>query len=135
MYNCTGCKLINNTHGSTKLHMDITDAVNIMVWLEPDSDGEPGTALWHIWSPSASLALSWCLWLEGFNGPGHPVHSQLIYVDEDMHHHLWTKYKVRPHVIYQRPGDAVFIPAGSAHQVRHFLMLWILPSHILNLGC
>ena len=35
-----------------------------------------------------------------------------------MHERIYKKYGVRPCVVHQRPGEAVFIPAGWAHQVR-----------------
>jgi len=119
MYNCSGSVRLDDPHGSTKLHMDITDAVNIMVWANNCPDGKPGYALWHIWSAADAAILRRFFLEEGFGGLGDLIHGQSIYVNEAMRERLLTRYNVRPHAIHQRPGDAVFIPAGCAHQVRH----------------
>jgi hypothetical protein len=116
MYNCTGTDNVDNPYGSTKLHKDITDAINIMVWAQC-SDGKPGYALWRLFPPWVSHILQLFLREEGFVESGDLIHSQCVYFDETMLEHLAIRHGVRPYTIYQHPGEAVFIPAGWAHQV------------------
>src|SRR5215471_15649293 len=59
----------------------------------------------------------------GFDQPGDPIHSQSIYLTPRMLDTLATKYAIHPFTILQHPGEAVFIPAGCAHQVSHHLHL------------
>ncbi|KAG8766760.1 hypothetical protein FRC16_007579, partial [Serendipita sp. 398] len=46
-----------------------------------------------------------------------PIHSQHFYLTPPLRKKLFDKYGVKSWRIYQKPGDAVFIPAGCAHQV------------------
>lgn len=48
---------------------------------------------------------------------GHPVHSQEIFVTPDDVARL-REHNIKVWTFIQRPGDAVFIPAGVGHQVR-----------------
>ena len=119
MYNSKGCGAEDDHNGSTKLHMDLTDAVNIMLWAGRCYDGSPGYALWHLYPPRMANILRQFFKEEGLDeGAGDFIHSQRIYVTSAMHEHIYKKYGVKPYVIRQRPGEAVFIPAGWAHQVR-----------------
>jgi hypothetical protein len=115
MYNAHGSKQ-GNRHGSTNLHMDLTDAVNVMVWAAEKS-GKPGYAVWHIFTSDVSDMLRKFLREEGCTGSGDPIHSQTVYLTPIMLQRLATKYCVRPYTIHQHPGEAVYIPAGCAHQV------------------
>ncbi|KIM80675.1 hypothetical protein PILCRDRAFT_52980, partial [Piloderma croceum F 1598] len=54
MYNADGSMQDDQHHGSTKLHMDITDALNLMVWAAKLPDGSPGYAIWHIFPAAIS---------------------------------------------------------------------------------
>ncbi|KAJ7853152.1 hypothetical protein B0H14DRAFT_3136940 [Mycena olivaceomarginata] len=38
-------------------------------------------------------------------------------LDSILRRRLWAKYGVQSYRVYQRPGEAIFIPAGCAHQV------------------
>jgi lysine-specific demethylase 3 len=105
-------------HGSTKLHKDLTDAVNIMLWASMLAGGVPGSALWHIFPASASHIICRFLREQGFMGPGDPIHSQQVYFTPTMLELLFKQYGIQPWKIIQRPGEAVYIPAGCAHQVR-----------------
>ena len=123
MYNSNGCRAEDDHSGSTKLHMDLTDAVNVMLWAGLCYDGSPGYALWHLYPPLMVIILRQFFREEGLNqGAGDFIHSQRIYVTSAMHERIYKKYDMKPYVIHQRPGEAVFIPAGWAHQVRdrHF---------------
>ena len=101
--------------GSTKLHIDITDAINIMVWSSPTSQ-QSDYALWRIFPQAASAAI-W-EYSRSHAGPGHPIHSQTMYFTESMLVELKALYGVQPFTIKQRVGEAIYIPAGCAHQVR-----------------
>ena len=117
MYNADGSMQDDQHHGSTKLHMDITDALNLMVWAAKLPDGSPGYAIWHIFPAAISDILRQFLREEGFTDLGDLIHLQMVYVTPIMLKRLFAKHRVKPYVICQRPGDAVFIPAGCAHQV------------------
>jgi hypothetical protein len=102
--------------GSTKLHLDLTDAVNVMLWANM-SDSEPA-ALWHIfWPQDAEILRKFLIQDIGFHGFGDPIHSQMFYLTPSMLHHLHNQHNIQPYTIYQRPGEAIYIPAGAAHQV------------------
>jgi JmjC domain, hydroxylase len=134
MYNSNGCAVEDDHNGSTKLHMDLTDAVNIMLWAGLCSDGSPGYALWHLYPPQVANILRQFFREEGFDEKaGDFIHGQRIYVNFAMQQRLYEKYGVKPYVIRQRPGEAVFIPAGWAHQVcyHHFFQE---PSYIVSPG-
>jgi len=44
----------------------------------------------------------------------------------------WKKYNVKPFVIAQFLGDAIFIPAGSLRQVKHLLSSISLESDFIS---
>lgn len=117
MYNVFG-SLQDNTHrGSTRLHMDITDALNVLHWAAPINDGL-GYAVWHIFpAESAPLLRKFITEISGFDGPGDPIHSHEFYLTPELLDQLWTEYSVKPYIIHQFAGQVVFIPAGCPHQV------------------
>lgn len=124
--------------GTTNLHLDLTDAMNIMLF---SAGGEHALAsyttskaiptcgaIWDIFPPSASAHLRSYLnstaYLsahkqESAEYQDDPIHRQLYYLSEDDLAALYKNHGVMSHRIYQEPGDAVFIPAGCAHQVRN----------------
>jgi hypothetical protein len=133
MYNAYGSVQDDRHNGSTKLHMDLTDAVNIMIWAA-ENHGEPGYAVWHIFPAVTSSTLRTFLRDDvGITGPGDPIHSQTIYMTPAMLERLFVKHAIRPYTIRQRPGEAVFIPAGCPHQVGFFIFHLFLPLS-LRLG-
>jgi len=46
-----------------------------------------------------------------------PIHTQGFYLDSIKRKELYDEFGVHSHRIHQHPGQAVFIPAGCAHQV------------------
>lgn len=48
-----------------------------------------------------------------------PIHDQSWYLDQVLRRRLYEEYGVQGWSIVQFLGDAVFIPAGAPHQVRH----------------
>ncbi|KAG6818878.1 hypothetical protein H0H93_000704 [Arthromyces matolae] len=144
--------------GSTRLHMDMADALNVMTYASRAQDGSPGCAAWDLFRAEDSdlireFLAEWAISLasgsgsgsasaengNGSNGSGNgsraggaagqqqqgkmdwttndPIHGQQFYLDEDMRELLYRTKGVMSYRFYQRPGEAVFIPAGCAHQV------------------
>ncbi|RDX40198.1 hypothetical protein OH76DRAFT_1366565 [Lentinus brumalis] len=103
--------------GSTRLHIDVTCAVNILAWCASEDPNLPA-AEWLVFEPKDLEELR--RYLRSKQNPDEPprdpIHSQQIYVTEAMAAELHTR-GIRPYQITQRLGDAVFIPAGAAHQV------------------
>lgn len=46
-----------------------------------------------------------------------PIHSQQFFLHSGLRAELLKRKGIKPWRIYQKPGQAVFIPAGCAHQV------------------
>ncbi|KAF7331679.1 hypothetical protein MKEN_00047600 [Mycena kentingensis (nom. inval.)] len=109
--------------GSTRLHMDMADALNIMTYAAKDPDGNEGRAAWDLFRAEDSDKIR--LFLRGVipksdAGPGpDPIHGQQIYLNDDMRRQLLAEHGVKSYRVYQKQGEAIFIPAGCAHQVRN----------------
>ncbi|KAL0569857.1 hypothetical protein V5O48_012109 [Marasmius crinis-equi] len=130
MYNAMSTSEDPGSKGSTRLHMDMADALNIMTYASPftspssSSSGdkapamEPGCAAWDLFRAEDANKLRNFL-RRKFQGqlPLDPIHSQQVYLDREMRKQLYDEEGVKSYRIYQRPGEAVFIPAGVAHQV------------------
>ncbi|TFK85079.1 hypothetical protein K466DRAFT_495422 [Polyporus arcularius HHB13444] len=101
---------------TTNLHMDITDAANLMVWCAAPT-GAIG-AFWDIFAVhSADVVRQFireeCDLEENID----PIHSQSYYLNEEQISRLTTGRNVQHWRVEQRVGDVIFIPAGCAHQV------------------
>jgi [histone H3]-dimethyl-L-lysine9 demethylase len=127
MYNAQATHDGPGSLGTTRLHMDVADAVNIMTHACATPEGRPGYATWDIFRAEDASALRAFLRAR-FCVPTHedPIHRQCFYLDCEMRQELARKYGVWSHRIYQTPGEAVFIPAGCAHQV--CVCVWILAA-------
>ncbi|KAI9771439.1 MAG: hypothetical protein M1840_002059 [Geoglossum simile] len=110
--------------GSTRLHLDVTCAINIMAYAAPaTADGEtpsPPGAIWDIFEPRDTQILnSYLRHKYSHVGVDDPVNRQLFYLSSDdlciLNTEKWNN--TRSFRILQEPGDAVLIPAGCAHQV------------------
>jgi lysine-specific demethylase 3 len=171
MYNAMASTQIGGSKGSTRLHMDMADALNIMTYTAPCPDGSPGCAAWDLFRAEDSEKIRSFLRekfspvnanANGTNGAASnvngnaggananangqkgktttvkgnewqgmndPIHGQQYYLDEDLRLELYQRTGVMSFRVYQQPGEAVFIPAGCAHQVRdtlHFSVALIL---------
>ena len=105
----------DDSKGTTKLHLDVTDAFNLMVW---SADSSSPAALWHIFPAESTCSLK--AFLQSIFPPEQsldPIHNQTTYLSKAMLAELASRHDVRPWTVYQRTGDMVFIPAGCAHQV------------------
>jgi [histone H3]-dimethyl-L-lysine9 demethylase len=136
MYNAQCSHESPGSHGTTKLHMDMADALNIMVHSETKPNGQPGCAAWDLFRAEDSQSIRKYLRMKFIDSPGSvstgkgrtngnivapalldPIHSQEFYLDSALRKELWEMRGVKSHRVYQTPGQAVFIPAGCAHQV------------------
>ncbi|KAJ8102162.1 hypothetical protein POJ06DRAFT_193854 [Lipomyces tetrasporus] len=158
LYNAYASSHGPNGRGSTTLHLDVTDAVNIMAFAYPNGSLEemkniPGVesshapqpigAVWDIFKAEDSGKVRQFI-LEreqedpiAYNNPfltakrekakgskvvprfstDDPIHRQVFYLPDGELILLRKRFGVVPFRIWQKPGDAVFIPAGCAHQV------------------
>jgi lysine-specific demethylase 3 len=118
MYNAMASSLGEGSKGTTRLHMDMADALNVMTFASPCEDGSPGCAAWDLFRAEDSDDLRTFL-RKRFQGIAaqDPIHSQQVYLDEALKKELYDMLGVKSYRVYQRPGDAIFIPAGCAHQV------------------
>ncbi|KAJ1923106.1 hypothetical protein LPJ71_000961, partial [Coemansia sp. S17] len=148
--------------GTTNLHCDMADAVNIMAYAPPEflrergievpgiwtrSDDSPSTttttvaantdapaaaAVWDIYPPEAMSDLRKFIgksvgkaYSAECSGPaaaklGDPIHNQETFLTLPMRRRFFERYSHSCYRIYQIPGDAVFVPAGCAHQVCNY---------------
>lgn len=128
MYNALASSQQEGSHGSTRLHMDMADAVNVMTYAEPQADGTPGFALWDLFKAEDADQLRRFLRLKYPQLEAHidPIHSQYYYLTPQLLQDLYDTTEVRSYRIRQYPGQAIFIPAGCAHQVRHPIPILVL---------
>ncbi|RDX39951.1 hypothetical protein OH76DRAFT_1334154, partial [Lentinus brumalis] len=120
MYIALGSVFDDQHSGSTRLHLDLSDAVNILMWASRTADDRPGSALWHIFAKEDAPDIRKFLrTIPGDSGRliGDPIHDQSTYLTKSSLDQLYSRFGVRPYIIRQFVGDAVFIPAGCAHQV------------------
>ena len=105
--------------GSTRLHCDLCDAINLMVFSFPST----GTALWHIFKAADSPKIR--AYIRNFYNCtlDDPIHSLHYYLRPSDLRRLQDGYGVVPYEIHQQVGEAVFIPAGCAHQVSSFITI------------
>lgn len=140
MYNSLASSQEVGSKGSTRLHMDMADALNVMLYASKCEDGTEGYAVWDLFRAEDSDKLRVFLrrkfgqvhhgqgfGLAGISGGGggsggmpiahDPIHGQQFYLDVALRQALFDEFGVKSYRVYQRPGDGVFIPAGCAHQV------------------
>ena len=102
-------------HGTTNLHLDVTDAVNVMTWTTRPED--PG-AIWHIFSAADSEAVRNFIQTKHLRFQNlDPIQSHAVYLSPQLLGELKRERGIVPKVIEQRVGDAVCIPAKCLHQV------------------
>jgi hypothetical protein len=142
MYNAYGSSDGEGGAGTTNLHLDMADAVNVLVYAsyvdnlpETGADGAPcsdytvrpahvpAAAVWDIYRledlPKIRQFLMTVANERGIRVDD-PVHDQIFYLDQTLRDRLYRTYGVQGWRIFQNPGDAVFVPAGCAHQVCNY---------------
>lgn len=108
--------------GTTVLHMDMTDAINIMTWAGERPTDRPGCAVWDVFRQEDAMPLRQYI-LEKLREDDpktimdDPIRRAQFYLTTEDLDSLEKVHNVLPCRIYQNPGDAVLIPAGCAHQV------------------
>ncbi|CBQ68647.1 conserved hypothetical protein [Sporisorium reilianum SRZ2] len=125
MYNAWPSSEAKGEHGTTRLHMDIADAVNIMLYAAPltgddvAEEHRAGVAAWDIFRAEDADTLRAFLREEHakLNFQDDPIHIQRFFITAPQRVKLFRKYGVKSWRIHQKAGEAVFIPAGCAHQV------------------
>ena len=136
MYIATSTSHDDQHSGSTRLHLDLSAAVNILMWASTPEDGRRGYALWQIFAVEDTPLIKEYLRARqhviGIDTQGDPIHNQQTYITPTMLEELRTVHNVRPYVIRQFVGDAVFIPAGCPHQVSHVFRLSMICIQFLQ---
>jgi hypothetical protein len=103
----------------TKLHCDMADAVNVMCFSKTDE----AAAQWEIFAskdlPTLRTFVHKLNKKRQRNFGFDPILSESSYLDEDDLIELEKGTGVKPFRFHQKPGDAVFVPAGCAHQVQN----------------
>jgi lysine-specific demethylase 3 len=118
MYNAQATTDKRGSQGSTKLHMDMSDAINIMAYASDTVAGGPGYAIWDIFKASDAQELRMFMRRKlDIKSTLDPIHTQRWYLDSNTLDELHQETGIKSYRLYQRPGEAVFIPAGCAHQV------------------
>src|SRR6266702_2479279 len=121
-----------NDHGSTRLHCDLTDAVNVCVYAAQQSDGSPGGARWDIFSPQDTTRLRKILSVH--TKPEDPVLAQNTYLTPARLRELELSHGIKAYTFFQHEGEAVFIPAGCAHQVSYSLICVTTVQDVESVG-
>ena len=107
--------------GTTKLHCDMADAVNVMCHANKSDDC--AAAIWDIFPYESMAAVRKFvekIALEQNRKIIDPIHDQWLYLNDTLLERLEKEHGVKSWRLYQNPGDAVFIPAGCAHQVSNY---------------
>ncbi|CAG8579762.1 746_t:CDS:2 [Diversispora eburnea] len=115
--------------GTTNLHLDMTDAVNVMTYATPffqrskHEQNYKHAAVWDMYHIEDLPKI--CAFLQKVAKEqkiiiNHPIHDQCFYLNEKLRKRLKKEYGITGWRIYQNPGDVVFIPAGCAHQVCNY---------------
>ncbi|KAJ3240705.1 hypothetical protein HDU81_002896 [Chytriomyces hyalinus] len=128
MYNAFGSSDYGkNGYGTTPIHLDMADAVNVMMFASslPNAcnnlNNRPA-AVWDIYPRKHLKTLRDFLRAEfDVDASQDPVHDQFYYLDEAKREKLYRVHGVLGWRIFQNVGDAVFVPAGCAHQVCNYM--------------
>lgn len=85
--------------------MDVADAVNVMLYASPRSDGQPGCAVWDLFrAQDADKIRAYLKYKFDKTHPfTDPIHSQHFYLDSSRRKELAEKYGVVSWRVYQYP--------------------------------
>lgn len=107
---------------TTPLHLDMTDAINVVVHQPPTSSKARAAAAWDIFSRRDLHRLREFLSEHDDSHAGEdPLFAKKFVLKQDDLDRLFLDRGVRPMRIEQEVGDAIMVPAGCAHQVRTHL--------------
>ena len=115
VYFALATKQDDDHHGSTRLHCDLTDAINVCVFAAQQNDSSPGGARWDIFSPHDTTRLRDVLRVH--SDQEDPILAQSMYLGPNALRKLELRHNIKACTFIQHEGDAVLIPAGCAHQV------------------
>ncbi|KAJ1743773.1 hypothetical protein LPJ68_000716, partial [Coemansia sp. RSA 1086] len=119
MYCAYGSNDKEGGNGTTNLHCDMADAVNIMAYAAnsagADADAD-AAAVWDIYPPEAIDTLRRFIAQTAANVED-AIHDQATYLTLPMRQAVYEQYGQQCYRIYQNPGDAVFVPAGYVSDV------------------
>lgn len=104
-------------HGTTRLHADAADAINIMTAAYPRMNSKPGYAAWNIFRKEDVGKVRDFIRETCPDFGYDPIHSHRVFLDNKLRRDLRLKKNVLSWRIHQMPGDAIFLPAGYVHQV------------------
>ncbi|KAG2747930.1 hypothetical protein P692DRAFT_201914418, partial [Suillus brevipes Sb2] len=92
--------------------------MHIMTHASATPDGKPGCAVWDLFRAQDAEELRNFL-RRKFKGTYQhdPIHPQQFYLDSQLRKELYDTHGVKSHRVYQRPGEAILIPAGCAQQI------------------
>lgn len=113
--------VLHTSKASTPLHLDVSPAMNICVYTsEEDEEDEKKGAAWDIFAAADTDKIRSFLYKSSEDETDW-VQARTIYITDLMRKKLWDDHGVLSYRIYQKAGEAVFIPAGCAHQVSNGL--------------
>src|SRR5882672_7255263 len=113
MYNSMASSQEAGSQGSTRLHMDMADAFNVMLHASECADGSPGYAVWDLFHAEDSDKIRAFLRTKFSSGSAtmsngqeaslpvrelveyDPIHTQRYYLDVELRRQLWEEYGVR----------------------------------------
>lgn len=105
--------------GSTKSHLDMSGATNILVYAAADPRTSECGAAWDLFKADDADRLS--TFLRGKLGrtelQADPKHGQDTFIDDNLLRDLRHEADVWPFRIVQKQGEVMFIPPGVPHQV------------------
>ena len=115
--------------GSTRLHMDVAPALNILTYADSQED-----VLWRVFARKDTERVT--TWMRKRYGiKGHPIHQQQFFLTDDDLADLWEELQIRPYTIHQHQNETVLIPPGCPHQVGHTIWYRICTQHPFHLLC
>ncbi|KAJ6518506.1 hypothetical protein DFH09DRAFT_1098458 [Mycena vulgaris] len=106
-----------HSKGSMRLHLDWADALNVMTYAASDPAGQEGSAVWDIFRHEDRHKIRQFVRERLKLGRPGPLFNNEVYLNDAARRALWEEHGVNGYRVYQKAGDAVFIPAGCAYQV------------------
>lgn len=106
------------TYGSTRLHKDLSSAMNVLQHAAKTQGGKPGGAEWTMFKEEDSDKLQRFIKDNFVEDEGNPIHAGNVWMSDRDCKALYKKHGVKSYRCQQLEGEAIFIPAGCAHQVR-----------------